>query len=97
MLPYHKMMIEDEIIREIKIMIDENDLMTMQILWEELSETNFERPLAWDYIFQKIYLHAALRKRDDICDWLDTLFEQFTPVIQIALRQMFAYARHLRS
>jgi hypothetical protein len=89
--------IEDEVIRQIKVLIDEGRLVELQILWEEISETEFDRDLAWDYIFQKVYLHAALKKRDDICEWLDGLFEEFNPMIQIALRQMFAYARYLRS
>jgi len=91
------MSIEDEIIREIKPLIDDNHLTALQILWEEISESEFERELAWDYIFQKVYLHASLRKRHEICEWLDTLFESFNPMVKIALRQMFAYARHLRS
>jgi hypothetical protein len=89
------MSIEDEIVRQIKPLINEGRLDELQILWEEIRET--ESDLAWDYIFQKIYLHAALKKRHDICEWLDVLYEDFDPMIQIALRQMFAYARYLRS
>lgn len=90
-------MLEDEIVNEIKPLIDNGELSAMQILWEQICETEFDRQIAWDYIFQKLYLHAALRKQHAICDWMDTVFETFDPVIQIALRHMFAYARHLRS
>jgi hypothetical protein len=90
------MSIEDELIREIKPLIDSGNLDALCILWEEYSEhTEFERDIAWDYVFQKIYLHAALKKQNEICSWLDTIYLQFNPMIQIAMRQMFSYAKYL--
>jgi hypothetical protein len=90
------MSIEDELIREVKPVIESGDLSVLQILWEEYSEhTDFERELAWDYIFQKVYLHAALKKQHHICEWLDSVYEEFDPMIKIAMRQMFSYAHYL--
>lgn len=86
---------EDDLISEIKPLINDGKLLEMQIVWEEYEETDFGRPVAWDYIFQKVYLHAALKKKKDICDWLDTLFVTFNEMTQIAIRQMFPYARYL--
>ena len=92
------MKIEDQILFEIKPYITAGDLEGLQLLLNRYQhEIEWEHPIAWDYIFQKSYLHAALKKQQDICKWLDTLFVTFDPVIQIALRQMFAYARHLLS
>jgi hypothetical protein len=89
-------MIEDDIIREIKPLIEAGDLHTIQERWQEYYEdTDFGRELAWDYLFQKIYLHAALKKKKDICLWLDGLFLSFNPMTKIALRQMFSYANYL--
>jgi len=90
------MSIEEQLISEIKPLIARNNLEGLKELWSEYwSETEFDRVVAWDYIFQKIYLHAALKKQTSICQWLDTIFTEFDPIQQIALRQMFPYARHL--
>ncbi len=90
------MNIEDQIILEIKLFINKGDLQSLKSLWNEYKlETDFGREIAWDYIFQKVYLHSALKKQKAICEWLDTLYKEFNPVTQIALRQMFPYARYL--
>ena len=90
------MSIEDELIQEIKPLIDDGNLTALEIAWEDYREnTDFGRELAWDYIFQKVYLHAALKKQHAICEWLDSIFLEFNPMLQIAMRHMFAYARYL--
>jgi hypothetical protein len=88
--------IELQIIDEIKNLIKEGNLDEIQRLWSEYRfQTEFDREVAWDFIFQKVYLHAALKKQKGICEWLDTIFTEFDPIQQIALRQMFSYARYL--
>ena len=90
------MSIEEQLISEIKPFINKGHLEGLKELWlEYYSETEFDRAIAWDYIFQKIYLHAALKKQPAICQWLDSVFIEFDPIQQIALRQIFPYARHL--
>lgn len=90
------MLIEEQLISEMKPFITKGNLEGLKELWSEYCfETNFDREVAWDYIFQKIYLHAALKKQKAICEWLDTMFTELNPIQQIALRQMFPYARHL--
>ena len=90
------MSIEEQLISEIKPFIAKGNLEGLKELWHEYRvETKFDREVAWDYIFQKIYLHAALKKQPAICQWLDTVFTEFDPIQQIALRQMFPYARYL--
>lgn len=90
------MSIENQIITEIKPLINEGNLDEINRQWNEYRfETEFDRSVAWDFIFQKIYLHAALKKQKHICEWLNTIFTQFDPIQQIALRQMFSYANYL--
>jgi hypothetical protein len=90
------MIIEDQLISEIKLFINNNDLDGLKIQWNEWKlETEFNREIAWDYIFHKIYIHAALKKRHQICEWLDTLFTELNSIEQIAMRQMFSYAKYL--
>ena len=90
------MSIEEQLVVEIKPYINKGNLDGLKEQWFEYrTETDFGREIAWDFIFQKIYLHAALKKQKAICEWLDAVFTEFDPIQQIALRQMFAYARHL--
>jgi hypothetical protein len=90
------MSIEEQLVAEIKPYINKGNLDGLKEQWTEYRvETDFGREIAWDFVFQKVYLHAALKKQKAICEWLDTVFTEFDPIQQIALRQMFAYARHL--
>ena len=87
--------IENDVIEESKRYINGGDLGGLQGLWLEYQETDFGRELAWEYIFGKIYIHAALKKQRGICEWLDGLFKELDPIQQIGLRQLFPYARYL--
>ena len=90
------MRIEDQIISDIKPNINKGNLDGLKELWRQYKEDyDFGRELAWDYIFQKIYIHAALKKQKEICKWLDELFKEFDQIQQIAMRQMFSYARYI--
>ena len=89
------MSIEEQLVAEIKPYINEGNLDGLKEQWDEWVNTDFGREIAWDFIFQKVYLHAALKKQKLICKWLDTIFIELDTIQQIALRQMFSYARHL--
>jgi hypothetical protein len=87
--------VERDVIREIKEYINRGDTTGLQQRWEEYQEMDFGRELAWEYIFEKSYIHAALKKQTEICAWLQSLFTQLDPIQQIGLRQVFPYARYL--
>ena len=89
------MRIEDHLIYESKEIIGLGDLPTLQVMWEDYQQTDFGRELAWEYIFQKLYIHAALKKKKHICEWLDTLYVQLDPIQQIGIRHTICYARYL--
>lgn len=89
-------MIEEQLITEIKLFINKGNLEGLKEQWHEYKfQTEFDCEVAWDYVFQKTYLHAALKLQKHICKWLDTIYTELDPIQQIALRQMFPYARHL--
>ncbi len=49
-----------------------------------------------DWAFQKLYLHACLKGRREIAEWLEkSVFPTMDPIVQIALRQGFSYGRYL--
>ena len=64
-------------------------------LYNNITTEEYHNKISYPFIFQKVYLHAALKKQKLICKWLDTIFIEFDTIQQIALRQMFSYARHL--
>jgi hypothetical protein len=90
--------LEDHIVTTCKAFIEKGKIEELQELWIEYRDhTEFPREIAWDYVFQKIYLHAALHHQKTICDWLDIIFQEFDPIQQIAMKHMFSYARSLLS
>ena len=93
-MPHNAM--ENDIIAELKDVINLGNLAYLKEKWHELQyETEFEKPVAWDYVFQKVYLHACLKRQEHIVNWLKELFELLDPVAKIALRQMFPYGNIL--
>ncbi len=83
----------DELIKPFKLYIDADNLEACQVYLAELRE-EYEG-LPWDYIFQKVYLHACLKKRVAIVEWLNIVYTELDPIAQIVLRQVFPYGRHL--
>lgn len=89
--------INDSIIQDCKALINKNDLNALQEYYKELLESEFDVPPDWPNIFQALYIHACLKKRKEIVDWLVPLFDTFDPITKIAYRQMFFYGRFLLS
>jgi hypothetical protein len=81
----------ENFIKNCKLLIEENNLDCLQDYYLE----NKDEPFAWEYAYQKIYLHACLKKKPMIVEWMKGLFETFDPIQQIALRQMFYYGKYL--
>lgn len=83
----------DEIVRNFKSYVNAGKLESCQDYVHTLRE-EYEA-LPWDYIYEKVYLHACLRKQKHIVDWLLELYKELNPIEQIALRQIFPYGRYL--
>jgi len=54
-----------------KTYINDNNLDALKEYLLELKETEYEPPIPWDYLFQKVYIHACLKKKRAIVDFLD--------------------------
>lgn len=84
------------LINECKVFIEINDLAGLQSYYNEIhNNTEFDYNPNWQFIYQKVYLHACLKKKNDIVSWLISIFNLFDPVSQIALRGVFPYGRYL--
>ena len=71
-----------------KRLIERGDLAAFQ---EHLADIEMV-----DWAFQKLYLHACLKGRREIAEWLEkVVFPTMDPIVQIALRQGFSYGRYL--
>ena len=60
-------------------------------------ESNPDYKLAYEYIFQQVYIHACLKKKESLTVWLKKeIYEKYFDIIQqTALRQMFIYGNYL--
>jgi hypothetical protein len=64
-------------------------------LLKEMFENCTQEEMDWQHIYQKVYLHACLKKKTEIKVWLEEVFETFDPISKIALRQIFPYGKWL--
>jgi len=75
-------------------LIDDLKMYVNNIL--ELNIKDYRLPI--EYMYQQIYLHACLKKKHEIAEWIQSLFSKiFNEVQQTALRQMFPYGKYLLS
>lgn len=81
----------DSFLKLCKTLIEKDNLEGLQEVYSDYTNENYP----WEYIYQKLYLHACLKKKHRIVDWLKSMFEHFDPIQKIALRQMFSYGRYL--
>ncbi len=81
---------------DIKRRIETVNLDIIQNYMLELLDPDTNLGIGLDYIFQKVYLHACLKGRADLAEWLQTdFFPKMNPIEQIAIRQVFPYGRYL--
>lgn len=82
-------------ITDLKDLININNLEAFKAYIIQLCE-NAEYSIDPAFIFQKVYLHACLKKRHEIVDYLiRDCFPILDPIQQIAIRQVFSYGRYL--
>jgi hypothetical protein len=82
------------ILKDIKQFINENKLEELKIYYNDLMQYDLT-DVALPDLYQKVYIHACLKKRRAIAEWLESLFPKFDPITQIAYRQVFSYGRYL--
>lgn len=83
----------EEIIFSFKQYINDNNIEACKTYYQHLKDENYNLP--FDYLFQKVYLHACLKHRKEIVYWLMIVYEELPEIEKIAIRQTFPYGRHL--
>ena len=83
------------IIQVCKKYIEDNDIDYLQQIYKDIA-CEKDGAYDWAFIFQKLYLHACLKKKREVAEWFEKeVFLLLDPIQQIALRQCFAYGRYL--
>ena len=85
----------EPIVARFKSYVEADDLAGAQSFLQAILSAEEPEEIAWDYLYQKVYLHACLKKRTRFVEWINALFEGLGPIEKVALRQMFAYGRYL--
>ena len=62
---------------------------------KDIFDSEYTDDIDIPYLFRHIYVHACLKKKQEIAAWLKELYETMDPIIKIALRQIFAYGDYL--
>ncbi len=85
----------DPRIHECKDRINHNDLFGLKENLQRYLIDDAEPP-DWTVLFYRVYLHACLRGRAEIAEWLEKeVYPLLDTQAQLYLRQTFAYGRHL--
>lgn len=85
----------EEIIKTFKLYIDRDKLEAAQLYYAELINDYDLSDIPMDFVFQKIYIHACLKKRHQFAEWLKTCYESMDTIDKIAIRQVFSYGKFL--
>jgi hypothetical protein len=85
----------ENILSTAKLLINRGDLEALQTFYTDMLETYDPTSIDYAYLFRHIYIHACLKKKHDIVKWLTEMYEIMDPIMKIALRQIFAYGKHL--
>ena len=87
----------EEIIKTCKIYIRHNDLDMLKTYYANLQDPEILiiSGIAYEYIYQKIFLYTCIIGSDEILKWLTETYFEFDDISKIALRQSFFYGKYL--
>lgn len=86
---------ESEIICKCKALIDFDNIIDLEFYFNELNYNKVFEKIAYEYIFQKIFLYACIKGKKPTIEWLCNKYTDFDDIQRIAIRQMFFYAKYL--
>ncbi len=86
---------EQPIIRDCKALIEHSTLQALQTFFDEVQQEEDAHLVDWPYVWQKVYLHACLKKNRDMAEWLEVKFKDLDPIQAIAYRHTLNYGHHL--
>lgn len=85
-----------DILRTCKDFTSANDLEGLHGYYRELMITEFPEEPDWSWIFKKVYLHACVKGRKEVAQWLcSALLPLLNPGSQLLIRQTITYGKYL--
>ena len=87
---------ERAIVKECKEYINRGNLEGLKELYMIYMDAENAHEVTWDLVFKDVYIHACLKKQQQIMKWLqDDLYTKLDIIQQIALKPTFAYGRYI--
>ncbi len=81
---------------DLKKLVEKSALESLKEAFQQILAGTLETDAEWDYLFQKVYLHACLKGKTDIVIWMEEqVFPTLPPIQQMAIRQVFSYGHTL--
>jgi trans-aconitate methyltransferase len=81
---------------DLKDWVERGDLSALQSYFQYVQIGEEDLPAELDYVFQKVYLHACLKGKNEIANWMKTtVLASLPPIQQIAIRQSISYGNYL--
>ena len=87
----------NKIIKICKKMIESKNLDELKEYYNTLDKTQIfiSNTIAYEYIFQKIFIHACNYGNKEIIEWLFEKYNEMDNIRKIALRQLFYYGKYM--
>lgn len=86
--------IELEIVKQAKEVLNAGE-EGFQDFCASLFDAELSAAIAWPWIFQKVYLHACLKKRRTAAEWLRAYAAANPTIVGLGWRQTVAYGKTL--
>jgi hypothetical protein len=83
-----------EFVRELKGMVERNNIEGLQ---EQLALYWDNSEIPWDSLFKDVYLHACLKKKPDVIQWLQALYETMPVPTSVACRNWLPFHSNILS
>jgi uncharacterized protein YktB (UPF0637 family) len=87
----------NNIIKECKKIIENENLQKLKEYYNTLDkhEIFISNTIPYEYIFQKLFIHACNYGNKEIIEWLIEKYYEMDNIRKIALRQLFFYGKYI--
>lgn len=89
-------LVEQSIVNDVKKIIERGTIEEMQEFWLSITtEYEFDHPIDFPWIIQKIFIHSCLHGKKDIAEWLRSIFDEMDEISKIAYKHTINYGNVL--
>ena len=85
-------LVEQSIVNDVKKIIERGSIEEMKEFWLSITtEYEFDQPIDFPWIMQKVFIHACLHGKKDIAEWLRSIFDGMDEISKIAYKHTINY------